>query len=356
MYFGVNMKQNYAIACLLSLSLCLPLCASATPIGDIFVFGDSLSDQGSISMLTGGSVPGPDYFNGRFSNGPIYTDFMAQRLGLPLSPAPIFPSAWSAGRGNNFAYGGARTDSHRSGLPLGLNSQVSAFLNGVTTSDSDSLYTVFAGANDIQDAIGVANDNLAEAAAALADPATAIASVESAALNVANAISNLSEAGAVRFFVPNSANWALVPAVTEIGSTGSIHLAGYGDFARDVSVAFNKQLALELSVLTRANPAIDIVSFDFFGLVEDIVDNPGDYGFTDITMSCYEGDDLFFTGGGTACANPDKFLFWDRVHPTTAAHAVFSSQFISAIPEPPGLALFLLGLLGFIVRYREYMA
>lgn len=303
-------------------------------------------------MLTGGGVPGPDYFNGRFSNGPIYTDFMAQRLGLSLSQTPIFPAPWSPGKSNNFAYGGARTDGHRSGLPLGLNSQVSAYLNGIATAGSNYLYIVFAGANDIQDAIGVANDDPVEAAAALADPATAVASVENAALNVVNAISNLSEAGAVRFFVPNSTNWALIPAVMEVESTDPVDLAGYGNFARNISVAFNKQMTLELSTLVHANPAIDIVSFDFFGLVEDMVANPDNYGFTDVTTSCYEGDDIFFTGGGAECANPDKFLFWDRIYPTTAAHAALSSQFISAIPEPPGLASFLLGLLGFMARYR----
>ena len=157
------MKSNYGIACMLGLFLHFPFGASATPINGIFVFGDSLSDQSNVSTLTNGNIPGTDYSNGRFSNGPVYTDSLAQSLGLPLTSAPIFPSVWSPGNGNNFAYGGVRTDGHRSGLPLGLNSQVSAFVNGVTTADSDSLYIVFAGANNIQDAIGVANDNPTEA-------------------------------------------------------------------------------------------------------------------------------------------------------------------------------------------------
>lgn len=351
------MKNNYLTALILYVFLSLPFGALATPFNDIFVFGDSLSDQGNVSILTRGTVPGVDYFNGRFSNGPIYTDTLAQNLGLPLTrlAAPIltppFPS-WSPGNGNNFAYGGARTDGHRSGLPLGLNSQVSAFVNGAVTANNDALYIVFAGANDIQDAIGVANDNPVEAAAAMANPAGAVAKVENAAVNVAKAISDLAVTGALHFFVPNGPNWALVPAVNELESNNPITLAGLSDFARDVSVAFNSQLVIELSTIASGNPTIDIMYFDFFSLFQDMVDNAANYGFTDVTTSCYEGDDLGFTGGGTACTNPDEFLFWDRIHPTTAAHTVFANQFFSAIPEPMSLILFLVGLSGLIIRNR----
>lgn len=346
------MKRNYAIAYVLFFTIQLSFSALAARLNNIYVFGDSLSDQGNLSGLTGGGIPGSDYFNGRFSNGPVYTDFLAQNLGLTLTPAPIFPSAWSAGNGNNFSYGGARTDGHRSGLPLGLNSQISAFVNGVTANDRDSLYIVLAGANDIQDAIGVANDNPAEAKIAMDDSNTAIARVENTALNIANAIGDLSEAGAVHFFVPNSPNWALVPAVTELESNNLGTLVGYSDFARDATIAFNNQLATELSTLASDNLAIDIIPFDFFSLFQEVADNPANYGFSDVATSCYDGDDLGFTGGGSVCANPDEFLFWDRIHPTTVAHRVFANKFTSSIPEPTSLILFLVGLPGLLFRNR----
>ncbi len=351
------MKTHPVNVLILSVLLSLPFAVSATPFNDIFVFGDSLSDQGNVSLLTSGAIPGPDYFNGRFSNGPIYVDGLASGLGLAVAPlaapilSPPFP-AWSPGGGNNFAYGGARTDSHRSGLPLGLDSQVAAFVNGAPLANGDALYVVFSGANDVQDAIGVANDDPAEVAAAMADPLAAFGAVENAALNIANAVGDLAAAGARHFFVPNGPNWALVPAVIEMES-GNTTLAGFGAFARDVSLAFNDRLAIELAAVGVANPAIDILSFDFSALLQEMVDNPVAHGFTNVTASCYDGDDLGFTGGGATCAVPGEYLFWDRIHPTAAAHAVLASRFLAAIPEPASPMLFVVGLSGLFLGIRR---
>jgi phospholipase/lecithinase/hemolysin len=351
------MKNNPLVACMLCLSLSLPFGASAKPFTDVFIFGDSLSDQGNIEVLTGGSIPGADFYNGRFSNGPVWADTLSQSLGVPITPlsapiiSPPYPP-WTPGMGNNFAYGGARTNRHRYNYPLGMDSQVAAFLNGVTVADSDALYVVFAGANDIQDAIGVAYDDPAEVAAAMADPSGAIAAVQGAAQNIANAIVDLAAAGARSFLVPNGPNWALVPAVTEMEDSHPAALADFDDFAMEVSLAFNNQLAIELNALAGGNPALDIMPFDMYGLLQDMVNNPDTYGFTDVATSCYDGDDLGFTGGGTACANPGEFLFWDRIHPTSATHTIFANEVFAAIPEPTSLVLCLVGVSGFIARKR----
>ena len=47
--------------------------------------------------------------------------------------------------------------------------------------------------------------------------------------------------------------------------------------------------------------------------------------------------------GGTVCSSPDQFVFWDPVHPTTAAHRVLGDGFARAVPEPATLALLGLG-------------
>jgi phospholipase/lecithinase/hemolysin len=69
------------------------------PKYDLFVFGDSLSDIGNLFEKTAGLVPSSSrYFEGRFSNGPLAVEILAEALGLPSS------------RSTNFAIGGARTD------------------------------------------------------------------------------------------------------------------------------------------------------------------------------------------------------------------------------------------------------
>ncbi|NJL21872.1 MAG: hypothetical protein HC895_15400 [Leptolyngbyaceae cyanobacterium SM1_3_5] len=64
---------------------------------DFFVFGDSLSDIGNIFAKTFGIVPAsPPNFQGRFSNGLLAVELLAQDLDLPLSLK------------TNFAIGGAK--------------------------------------------------------------------------------------------------------------------------------------------------------------------------------------------------------------------------------------------------------
>src|SRR5215467_8906961 len=80
------------------------------PIKNMYVLGDSLSDQGNLFQATSEIGPAfnvpplPDanfYFDGRFSNGEIYAGQLANMLGFTIGP--------SLAGGNNFAFGGART-------------------------------------------------------------------------------------------------------------------------------------------------------------------------------------------------------------------------------------------------------
>lgn len=83
-----------------------------------FVFGDSLSDTGNTLTATGGTIPVPTsssgqpaYFQGRFSNGPIWVDDFGQKISktpTPFVPLQLNPGLGSQG-GVNFALGGAQT-------------------------------------------------------------------------------------------------------------------------------------------------------------------------------------------------------------------------------------------------------
>lgn len=109
----------------------------------MFVFGDSLSDIGTLFSLTGGLVPPtPPYFNGRFSNGPVWVENLAPRLGLAFNPS------------TDFAIGGATSGNQNVGslpgasLP-GLQQQVDNFVAANQAgADPNALYLVWAGAND----------------------------------------------------------------------------------------------------------------------------------------------------------------------------------------------------------------
>lgn len=51
---------------------------SATPLNNIVVFGDSLSDNGNLYEYMKHQLPqSPPYFEGRFSNGPVWIERLA---------------------------------------------------------------------------------------------------------------------------------------------------------------------------------------------------------------------------------------------------------------------------------------
>src|SRR4051794_18523441 len=131
--------------CLLWLLIISARAADAGPFSNLVVFGDSLSDVGNIAQAPFVNEPGPYYWKGRFSNGPVYAESLAAGLGLPT----VVRSTSSGG--SDFAYGGAKTTG-TTGLDSlviqDVDDQVSQYLSS-RTANGTTLYVVFAGANDL---------------------------------------------------------------------------------------------------------------------------------------------------------------------------------------------------------------
>src|SRR5437588_8056906 len=81
------------MAILLAIAFSASPAANADKYRRLVVFGDSLSDNGNLFALTG--FPPAPYYMGRFSNGPVWVEDLAQYLDVPL---------------DDYAFGGANTD------------------------------------------------------------------------------------------------------------------------------------------------------------------------------------------------------------------------------------------------------
>src|SRR5262245_146765 len=75
---------------------------SGSPIGDLVIFGDSLADVGNLSLASGGAYPNSLYFQGRFSEGTLWVDTLAEYLGEPAVLPSLIPG------GHNYSFAGAR--------------------------------------------------------------------------------------------------------------------------------------------------------------------------------------------------------------------------------------------------------
>ena len=324
------MSKKFLSFSLLLMCLVTPLSALALPYTNLFVFGDSLSDVGNDLTITGGAVPGPtsDYPFGRFTNGYNYIDGVSTTLFG-------YNTTSSLQGGSNYAYGGARTNSIVPELvPLGglsVKQQVDQFVTtlGGGTADDDALYVIWAGANNIQDALRSSTPR---------DVITA------AVADIGSMLIELANAGATQFLVINIPNLGLTPRVTELNNSTVTNAA------TGLTNLFNLQLNSLLNSLT----SLDITRFDAYSLIQQIVANPGAFGFSNVTNRCYTGDDLTWTGGGEVCSDPYAYLFWDGIHPTAHTHQILASYAYQAlIPTPTSLALFILGV-GLMGMRRAY--
>ena len=138
----------------------------------LYAFGDSLSDTGR------NPAPAPSYFNGRFSNGPLWVEYLSTSFGLAYNPS------------NNFAVAGSTTSN--------LLSQVA----GVSASPSlkSALFTLESGANDFVANIDLGSNDLAWSAV-----------IASAVANTTNAVAVLYTKGAREVLVGNLLNIGQTP-------------------------------------------------------------------------------------------------------------------------------------------------
>ena len=364
-----------------SIQAAVPLPASS--YSGLVIFGDSISDTGNVLSLTIASqattTPQPTFPNfpaapGRFSNGPVWTEYLAADLGFASSANPsnlLFDGssviAIGAQGGQNFAYGGARTGLGGSaGATTGLLGQLVAWDNSASIlgggaltrkADANALYVVMAGANDlrdIRDANPAAGDVLARAGAAA-----------SIAQNVTSALGLLANAGARHFLISSLPDLGLTPEAAGKNLVGA---------SSDVTLSFNSALLAKAASFDAGfnllhGVDLDIRTIDFYGLVnrvaEDATHNNGiAYGITNITSPCLSRGpsslEYFFPDASATACNVAAFS--DDLHPSGVSHALLGAlaaqTALAPVPEPTEVALMIAGLLliGSRLRRRASMA
>jgi phospholipase/lecithinase/hemolysin len=282
----MSIRQALLVCTVLTCLLLSPVAMQATNphFSAIYVFGDSYCDVGNLYAATSHTVPpNPPYFNGRFSNGPLWVEHIASAWGLSMTP--------SLAGGTDYAWGGAFVTADQ---PLGGGAVIPSVPHQVELyllqhggkADPNALYVLEGGGNDIIDALGVGSPQALGFQIALGTASNELL---------------LRKAGARNFLIPNIFNLAIVPE----GKT-------FAAFNTAAALATNKALG-ELLFFEELDPRIHISNLNSFDLFNAIETDATHFGFTDIVDPCFNG--------ATVCADQAHTLFWDDIHPTVFAHS-----------------------------------
>jgi outer membrane lipase/esterase len=340
----MNNIEHPHLGFLLSLSLLFSGWAGADFAYDgLVVFGDSLSDSGNKYVVTGLSntppydlldptlVPDGPYTKGglHHSNGKTWVEQYAQPLDLGDL---VRPALRNPGEATNYAYGGARArDASATSTNLNLPEQVMTFLadtGGVAS--PDALHVIFIGGNDIApDAV---------TAFATIGPGVGIGIIIDAFVSVGDRMVELYTAGARKFLIMNVPDMGLIPAmnpplnVPEVWRLGTCLSVLY-NYGSPLPFRFDQLctpfpfppgipgLDAVLDQLEVNLPGIEIIRFDMFERLQQIVESPEDFGLLEEVEPCVDPNVPPY-----ACKRPDTYVFWDGVHPTKAVHAIIANE------------------------------
>jgi|GEM_PF-3411050 len=294
-------------------------------------------------------LPGDPYWQNRFSNGRVWNEYLASMLSVDRDDSKQF---------NNQAFGGSWTQTYDYQvttwnlirhpinslkalivgklIPPSLGLTVQAYLLTHEKLDKNTVYFVFAGANDYMNALRFEGNFDSDRMSDYVD--NVIGSVDSA-------VHKLTKAGArhiVIFGLPSVAN---SPKFSQSAERDVLAMAV--DW-------HNERLVDQIHEWQYNEPEVDYLYIDLQSFLLKALDRPQDYGLTNVTDACIDVKLPMFSGLAKSpfagnfvleyaqvlqyrdasfaadeknyhiCDKPDQYLFWDEVHPGTRAHQLLA--------------------------------
>jgi len=274
----------------------------------VYVVGDSLSDPGNLYALTGFWPPSPPYAQ-RNCNGPVWTEYLAAKTGTSVDSRAYGGALSGVFLINGFPVSNFNSVQDPPNIPdlPGVSEEIDALLNEFPAGlNPDSLYVVWAGANDFF--LG------------LVQPENLSSILAQTVANVGESVCRLSAAGARHFVVGNMPDIGLTPLAQSLGPE-------YQAQFTQVIAQFNAGLTQAVTSL-EGYCAESITIFDTYQVLQKVSTNPKTYGLKNGTDACltFDAED-----NPLICKKPDKYLFWDSVHPTTAGQEILANEFLTTV-------------------------
>ncbi|XP_022873783.1 GDSL esterase/lipase At3g26430-like [Olea europaea var. sylvestris] len=359
------------------LSLFIPNPVNAKTICEfpaIFNFGDSNSDTGGLSAAFGQAGPpnGESYFHGpagRYCDGRLVIDFIAESLGLPYLNAFLDALGSNFSHGANFATAGStirpqNTTLHQSGFsPFSLNVQYYQFndfqhrsqiirskggvFKGLLPKDVDfsrALYTFDIGQNDLSSGY-FSNMSTDQVRAYVPDVLDQFKTI----------IKHIYDNGGRSFWIHNTGPVGCLPYILDrIPITaGQIDKAGCVGPFNEVAQYFNRGLKKAVIRFRKDLPLAAFTYVDVYSVKYKLISQAEKYGFVHPLRACcghggrYNYNVHYGCGSkmkvngkevmvGKSCKDPSVVINWDGVHYTEAANKWVFDQIVNgSFSDPP---------------------
>ena len=331
--------------------------AEPMPYNNVIFFGDSLSDNGNLYSFDYGYLPkSPPYYQGRFSNGNVWSETVMQHL---------YNKSYISS--TNYAIGGETAIFHNpvnGYLPYSLTASLNSYLlHSIFRDRSTTLYVIWIGSNDYlpgtTNVEQLTNDVIG---------------------NIKNTIESLIYHGGKNFLVINLPDFGKTPYGIESNMVDVLH---------QIATVHNNKLSTLVTDIQNGYKEVNIHLLDINTMFTDLIAHPDVYNkkynvnITNTTTACWQGgysarrniakqlndqviaqefeqqmklklknvgpatkrlDPQEFAqfisaspalreahevsdraaNGEEPCNNPDNYVFWDHVHPTAVVHMMLS--------------------------------
>ncbi|XP_074279106.1 GDSL esterase/lipase EXL3-like isoform X2 [Silene latifolia] len=313
----------------------------------IFGLGDSIIDPGNnnyINTIIKCNFPpyGQDFMGGiptgRFSNGRIPTDFIAEMLSIKQSVGAYLDPSISPQdllTGVSFASGGAGYDPLTSTLAsvISLSEQLEYLkeykarvreMVGEERTEyimKNSIFLVVAGSDDIANTYFVIPSrrimyDVDDYASFLANTASSF-------------VQDLYELGARRIGVFGAPPIGCVPSQRTLA--GGI-FRNCAENYNNVAQVFNSKLEIKLDSLSNRYYDAKVVYIDIYSPLLDLIQHPLNHGLEQVTRGCC-GTGIIEVAVlcnqfDPVCSDDTKYLFWDSYHPTERGYQLLSTMLL----------------------------
>lgn len=293
----------------------------AVSLNQVVVFGDSLSDNGNLyEYMKHRFPPSPPYYQGRFSNGPVWVEHLLTMYYHDKAPAHLL----------DYAFGGAGVSTpDNDDVLFTLNREVDAYLLAHhDQAEASSLFVIWIGANNYL----ALQDEVAQGVTMVNE-------------GIKTNLERLIAKGAKQLLVINLPDVSQSPVAKIVDDADTLA------YLHECSVQHNAQLHLTAEAVQAQHPDVHVIYFDANAMVAEVLKDPAKAGFSNTTDTCLPMNSpspvamhsmLTMTPHALssesleAVSRCEGYVFFDLVHPTTLAHQRMAER-LALVLEKEGI-------------------